>query len=82
MAEINNILTRLAVEKYEDRAVPTNFFTSFYGRKTPTDQLILSYDMNHRAELVAVDVVPGTGPKNIRKLEPFTNNSICPAEAS
>lgn len=70
---INTILTRKAVETYEDRVVPTNFFTSMYGRKTPTDQLILSYDIKRKLERVAVDVVPGTGPKNIRKLEPFTN---------
>jgi len=70
---INTILTRKAVETYEDRVVPTNFFTSMYGRKTPTEQLILSYDIKRKLERVAVDVAPGTGPKNIRKLEPFTN---------
>ena len=70
---INTILTRKAVETYENRRAPTNFFTSMYGRKTPTDQLILSYDIRRNLERVAVDVQPGTGPKNIRKLEPFTN---------
>jgi len=77
---VNPVFTRKAMELYEDIVRPTNFFQSFYKPQAPTDQLKLSYDIVRKLERIAVDVIPGTGPKNIRKLDPFTNKEYIPPE--
>ena len=76
----NPLFTRKALELYKQEKAPVGLFTSFYDRKPPTDQILLSQDIVRSVERIALDVVPGTGPKKIRKLEPFTNKEFTPPE--
>jgi hypothetical protein len=69
----NAIFKRKTLELFEDIVTPTNFFTSFYRRNEPTSAFKISQDIIRKVERVTEDVPPGTGPVQLRRLDPFTN---------
>ena len=78
MFDIN--LTRAAIQLFEKKAVPTNFFSGRFKDNKPTNQTLLTLDIVREEEDIAVDVVVGTGAANFRKHEPLVNKEFMPPE--
>lgn len=76
---IENITTA-SVEMFKKSAKPSKFFTDLFRDRGASNQFKIQMDIVRGEERVAVDVVPGTGPKESKKLKPFTSKEyITPA---
>ena len=74
------IITTASVEMFEKKAKPTKFFTDLFRDRGASTQEKIQMDVVRGEERVAIDVVPGTGPADQKKLQPFTSKEyITPA---
>ena len=72
--------TTAAVEMFKKMGEPTKFFTDMFNDRGASNQEKIQMDVVRGEERVAVDVVPGTGPKESKKLQPYTSKEyITPA---
>lgn len=72
--------TRTAIQLFEKMARPTNFFSTMFTSRPPTNQFKISVDIVREEENIAIDIVPGSGAAEFRKNEPFTNKEYIPPE--
>lgn len=80
MQQQTETFTRVVAELYSDRAVPTNFLSSFFRDNEPTNQCAITMDIIRNDEKIAVDVIPGAGALKSTELVPYTNKTYTPPE--